>query len=226
MSSHNRVLDQGPILSAGRPVPRFSILLLAVAAHLVVLTLVFAFRHSTSIYIVPEKYETAQSISGPVYLSFNPTNSKIAHPRAILPARHRRKRQAPVPQPEVAGEGGTQVLRAHAKQATAAIMDSIKFRLTYGFSPNTGDKLAVQTAGALPSIPAAELPPRFEQYVIVEVTIDIEGRVADARIVAGMVDESIQQTLLSAVRQFKYSPATRNGAPVPSQRDIVIHVPS
>jgi TonB family protein len=105
-------------------------------------------------------------------------------------------------------------------------MDSIKFRLTYGFSPNTGDKLAVQTAGNLPTIPAAALPPRFEQYVIVEVTIDVEGRVADARIVAGMVDDDIQQTLLSAIREFKYNPATHNGSPVPSQRDIVIHVPS
>jgi TonB family protein len=226
MNGHDRMLDQGQIVSLHGPVPRRSVLLLSVIAHLVGCALIIVSRHTTSIYIVPEKYETAQKISGAAYLSFNPNDSKTTQPRAVLPKRHRRKRQAPVPQREVAGEGGTQVLRAHAKQATAAIMDSIKFRLTYGFSPNSGDKLAVQTAGNLPSISAADLPPRFEQYVIVEVTIDIEGRVADARIVAGMVDESIQQTLLSAVRQFKYSPATRNGAPVPSQRDIVIHVPS
>jgi TonB family protein len=226
MKDQNRVLDQGPILSAGRPVPRASMLLWAVVAHLFVFALIFAFRHTTRIYIVPEKYETAQSISGPAYPFFKPPDSKPTLPRPSLSHMHRSKRPASVPQPGTAEGSGTQVLREHAKQATAAIMDSIKFRLTYGFSPNTGDKLAVQTAGDLPPISAADLPPRFEQYVIVEVTIDVEGRVADARIVAGEVSEAIEHTLLSAIREFKYSPAKRNGAPVPSQRDIVIHVPS
>jgi hypothetical protein len=44
--------------------------------------------------------------------------------------------------------------------------------------------------------------------------------------VAGMVTPTIEQTLLSAIREFKYSPAKRDGVPIPSQRDIVIHIPS
>jgi TonB family protein len=140
---------------------------------------------------------------------------------------HRRTRQARVPEPGNAlGVASAQTLREHAKQGTAAIMLSLKFRQVYGFSPTHDHQLAFRTAGEIPSISAADLPPRFEQYVIVEVTIDVDGRVADERIVAGMVDPPIEQKLLSAIREFKYSPAKRDGVPIPSQLDIVIHIPS
>ena len=59
-----------------------------------------------------------------------------------------------------------------------------------------------------------------------EITIDADGRVAEDRIVAGMVDPTIERTLLSAIREFRYSPAKRDGIPVPSQLDIVIHIPT
>ncbi|HEV3036190.1 MAG TPA: TonB family protein [Candidatus Angelobacter sp.] len=103
---------------------------------------------------------------------------------------------------------------------------SIKFRQIYGFNRDHEYKLAVQTVGEIPSISADQVPPRFEQYVIVEVTIDTEGHVAEARIVAGVVEPAIEQTLLSAIREFIYIPAQRDGVPIPSQRDIVIHIPT
>jgi TonB family protein len=118
-----------------------------------------------------------------------------------------------------------QVLREHAKQATAGMMMSFKLHQVYGFSPNDY-RLAVQTAGEIPTIAAADVPPHFEQYVVVEVTIDVDGRVAEARIVAGEVDSTIQQRLLSAIREFKYNPATRDGTPIPIQVDLVIHIPT
>ena len=101
----------------------------------------------------------------------------------------------------------------------------IKQRQFYGFSTSEY-KLAIRTAGEIPPIPATDLPPRFEQYVMVDITIDVDGRVAEAQIVGGVVSPKIQQTLLSAIREFKYSPAMRNGTPIPSQMEIVVHVPS
>ena len=53
-------------------------------------------------------------------------------------------------------------------------------------------------AGEIPTIPASDLPPRFEQYVMVDIIVDIDGRVAEAQIVGGQVPEKIQETLLSA----------------------------
>ena len=72
-----------------------------------------------------------------------------------------------------------QALRQRAKEYTAGLMNNFKFRQMYGFSPGPEYQLAFQTAGALPVILASEVPPRFEQYLIVEVTIDTDGRVLD-----------------------------------------------
>ena len=121
---------------------------------------------------------------------------------------------------------GIEALRQQARVATKALVQNLKFRTIYGFSPLEKYELAAQISGVIPTISAAELPPKFEQYVVVEVTINTEGGVADARIVAGEVDSKIERTLLAAIRDFKYRPATREGVPIPSQCDIVIHIPT
>jgi hypothetical protein len=50
--------------------------------------------------------------------------------------------------------------------------------------------------------------------------------VAQAKIVSGSVAPSIQHKLLAAILGFKYNPAKRGGTPIPSQLDLVVHVPS
>jgi TonB family protein len=220
------VSAQRQILLSSDPVPRTSLIVLSFLAHVIVLALIVMFRHAERAHILPENF-AVQEISGPAHLSFNSTKPKPA-PRHASPYHvHRSARQPRLPEPgTAAGIASAQTLREHAKQGTAAIMLSLKFRQTYGFSPTHDYQLAFRTAGELPSIPAADLPPRFEQYVVVEITIDVDGRVADERIIAGMVDPPIEQKLLSAIREFKYSPAKRDGLPIPSQLDIVIHIPS
>ena len=218
--------DERQMLLPRAPVPRVSAILLSLCAHVVLFALIFRFWHTTAVH-VPEQQETVQRISGAVYLPFNPAQSSATQAQVTPFRLHRSRRRASVPQP-VAGAEGTalETLRQQAKQATAALVMDFKFRQIYGFSAGHKYQLAVQTDGKLPFISAADLPPKFEQYVIVEVTIDSGGRVAEARVVSGMVSTTIAQTLLSAIRDFKYNPATRDGFPIPSQLDIVIHVPS
>jgi TonB family protein len=226
MKGHNWVIDHHQILLPRDPAPRSSFILFSVFAHLVTLALVVGFWHAEKAHIVPEKY-TVQEGSGAAHLSFNSTNSKATRSRISPLQVHRSARQPRAAEPgNATGVASAQTLREHAKQGTAAIMLSLKFRQVYGFSPTHDYQLAFRTAGEIPSISAADLRPRFEQYVVVEVTIDVDGRVADERIVAGMVDPPIEQKLLSAIREFKYSPAKRDGVPIPSQLDIVVHIPS
>jgi TonB family protein len=116
-------------------------------------------------------------------------------------------------------------MRGRAKAATSGMIESFKAKQFWGFSTEHFD-LAAQTAGQLPVISAYEVPPHYEQYVTVEVTIDEEGRVADARVISGEVSRDIQHKLLAAVREFRYSPARHDGTPIPSQLDIVVHIPS
>jgi TonB family protein len=214
------------ILLSSDPVPRRSVIFLSGFAHLAALVLIFALQHVTGPHVVPEKNLTVQKLSGTDHLAFHPAEAKAGQPNAAqlhLPQKTRRTRAAT---PKT-GEGGTalEVLREHAKAATAGMVANIKVRQFYGFSTEQYD-LAFQTSGKFPVISAADLPPRFEQYITVEVTIDVDGRVADARIVGGEAPPGIQQRLLSAVREFKYTPARRNGTPIPTQLDLVVHIPS
>jgi TonB family protein len=212
------------ILLSSDPVPRRSVIFLSGFAHLAALALILALR-AMGPHVVPEKIQAVQKLSGSSHLAFNPAQAKAGRPDAALhlPRKTRRARVA-TQQP---GEGGKalEVLREHARTATAGMVASIKVRQFYGFSTDQYD-LAVRTSGELPVIPASDLPPRFEQYITVEVTIDLDGRVADARIIGGEAPLAVQQRVLAAVREFKYTPARRNGTPIPTQVDVVVHIPS
>ena len=223
--SNSRTLDQRQIFVPDGPVPRVSVLSLSVIAHVAVLVLI-GVRHTTVPQIVPTKYQMVQIVTGTDQLTYNPPPKAEPSRPSPFHVPHRNKKKPSVQEQDVSGTGtALETLRAHAKAATAGLMVGIKQRLTYGFS-TIDYKLAVQTSGAIPVISADELPPRFEQYLIVEVTIDTEGRVADARLLSGMATPKIEQTLLSAIREFKYIPAKRDGTPIPCQVDLVIHIPS
>lgn len=221
----NQMAYERQILLDGGPVPRRSVALLSLCAHLAALVLVVVLLRGGGPHIVPAKKEAVEAISGTVHLAFNPAAAK-ALPHVTPSLLSLRRRRARVPTSGNAKQGAAlQALRAHAKAATAGMIESIKVREFYGFSAEHYD-LPAQTAGKLPAIAAEELPPHFEQYVMVEVTIDTDGRVADVRVVGGEVAPAIQQRLLAAVREFKYTPARRDGTPIPSQLDIVVHIPS
>jgi TonB family protein len=217
------MLDQRQIFVPDARVPRASVLSLSVIAHVAVLVLI-GVRYATTPQIVPAKYERVQAVSGLDQVAYAPPKGA---PLLPSPFHHlRSKKKARVQDSTLVGDtAGVEIIRAHAKQATAGLMMGIKQRLTYGFS-TINYQLAVQTSGVMPTISADELPPRFEQYLIVEVTINIDGRVADARLTSGMATPKIEQTLLSAIREFKYIPAKRDGTPIPCQIDLVIHIPS
>jgi TonB family protein len=216
------MLNQDQIFVPRDPVPRVSVFSLSVLAHFVVLA-ALVLRYAAAPHIVPNKKEMVQGISGATQVAYAPSKGT---PRPSPFHQPRSKKKPRVQNPEVEGDPkGVEAVRARAKQATAGLLVGIKQRLIYGFS-TTDYKLAIQTSGAIPVISASDLPPRFEQYLIVEVTIDTDGRVADARLTAGMATPKIEQTLLSAIREFKYIPAKRDGTPIPCQIDLVIHIPS
>lgn len=210
----------------GDIVPGARALSVSVAAHciiLVALALLLAWQRAAPVIVFPERRQLARGSPRAVYL---PPVAKS--PRLPLAQKNasRRPRKARETQTESTALGLTgERLRERAKLETQAFIQNFKFHAIYGFSPFKYE-LAFQISGQIPTISPAELPPRFEQYVIVEVTIDADGRVADARITAGDVAPTIQQRLLSAIREFKYRPATREGIPVPSQCDLVIHIPT
>jgi TonB family protein len=56
--------------------------------------------------------------------------------------------------------------------------------------------------------------------VVLELTVDASGTVADAKVVSG--DEAFQATALTQASAFRFEPALRNGRPVPARIRIVL----
>lgn len=205
-------------------IPSFPALVASVFSHFLVLAVIVVILRAAPVHVKTAKYQKVERISGATHFSFS---SRQTQPNIRPAPVSRRPRRARAQESGAAAAGTTgEALREQAQQATAEITTSLRFRMIYGFNRDHEYRLAVQTAGEVPAISVGQVPAHFQQYVIIEVTIDTEGRVADARIVAGLVDPAIQQILLSAIHEFKYNPATRDGIPIPSQRDIVIHIPT
>lgn len=220
------MIGQRQILLSTDPVPRTAIKLLSLLGHVLGLTLIVVMRHSEGPKIVRNVYVLEQTIPHSPGLVFSPARSKMALSRTALlhtPKKSRMKRALESTQAGKSTSLG--ILRGRAKQATARLMADFKSSQIYGLSPESY-QFPVQISGVLPTILASDLPPRFEQYLTVEVTIDIDGHVANAEVVSGEAMPNIEQRLLSAIREFKYIPAKREGSAIPSQVDIIVHIPS
>lgn len=217
------VRDTVQIRSLGEKPPA-SAIILSILVHCVALLLFLTIRFPAGPKLVPHHYELAKVIPLKPHVSFAPHRGST-HGNGGRSTGHSRPLAAgpAVSNPKLsAGEA----LQKEAKQYSAAMMNGLKMQMIYGFYPGHRFQLPLRQSGDLPHISRDQVPPRFEQIVLIDIIIDTEGKVADARIVAGLVDPSIQKILLAAVREFKYTPATRDEVPIPSQVEIVIPVPS
>jgi TonB family protein len=204
-------------------VPRTSAIGLAVAVHVFLLFLLLPVREKGAVRLVSQELKGTQITLQRTHLTYNAKAvDKQAHQK---PEHHRNRRRLTSPAASDAQSAALNGLREQASKGAKALTRALRFRQIYGFYPGHNYQLAFRTSGEV-HISADELPPRFEQFVVVEVTIDTDGHVADARRLSGMVPPAVEQKLLSEIRRFKYHPATRDGLAIPTQLDVVIHVPS
>jgi protein TonB len=70
-----------------------------------------------------------------------------------------------------------------------------------------------------------ELPTGVQGDVIVEVTIDASGMVAETRLLQGL-GHGIDERVIAVLHEWRFRPATRNGVPIPSKHDVHFHFPS
>ena len=192
--------------------------------HVVLLLLWFEFVHTTRIVLVTDVMVAASPVAHET-LIFQPQAFSGA---TLLPTRRRiRRLHKTIPADSNMGtsDSGMETLRKEAQRTTASLMKELRFRLNYGIGSKDYE-LPIHKHGEIPLISAADLPPRFEQYLEIEILIDTTGSVAEAKVVHGAADQKIEERLLSAIRQFKYIPAKYLQKPVPCQMDIVVHIPS
>ena len=84
---------------------------------------------------------------------------------------------------------------------------------------------ALPVAFVNPEVSRSELPPGVQGDVVVEVTIDARGNIVEKRILQRL-GYGIDEKVLAALEGWRFTPATQDGVPIPSQHDIHFHFPN
>jgi len=91
---------------------------------------------------------------------------------------------------------------------------SAPLRISSGIKPPTKIK------DVKPSYPDIAIKARVSGVVIIEATIDVTGRVIEAKILRGI--PLLDQAALDAVRQWRFTPTRLNGVPVPVVMTVTV----
>ena len=93
--------------------------------------------------------------------------------------------------------------------------------------PSDGSEIrpALPVTFVNPEISRAQLPPGVQGDVVVEVTIDARGNIVEKRILQ-RIGYGIDEKVLAALEGWRFTPATQDGVPIPSQHDIHFHFPN
>jgi periplasmic protein TonB len=84
--------------------------------------------------------------------------------------------------------------------------------------------LPLPTAFKDPHVSRSELPPGVQGDVVVEITIDAEGNVVETKLLQA-IGYGIDQKVMAALQEWRFTPATRNGVAIPSKHDVHYHFP-
>lgn len=82
--------------------------------------------------------------------------------------------------------------------------------------------LALVVVHPSPHPDLTQLPSGTRGDVIVDVVIDKTGRIAKFTMTRGL-GHGVDETVLAAIKQWTFQPATRNGVPVASEQELLFH---
>lgn len=76
-----------------------------------------------------------------------------------------------------------------------------------------------------PAVDRSDIPDGVAGDVVVEVTIDEKGNVAETRVLESL-GYGLEQKVLDALKNWRFTPATMNGIAIASRQDVHFHFPS
>jgi protein TonB len=97
--------------------------------------------------------------------------------------------------------------------------------LTTGFANEHDVKIALPVFYPDPPVVRAKLPDWVRGDVIVEVTIDENGKVSQTRVLQ-TVGYGLENTIAETLRSWRWVPAKVDGVAVASRQDVHFHFPS
>jgi TonB family protein len=195
----------------------------SVAAHL--LLLVWVLHSPAPIFVSPSSVMQGEHGTGLQYLYFpgRPEVSEQPPQQAHLTWSHSSKdSKKPHKTPPVSKvESETEITAALAPNERPA--GSPYGSLYYGKATGPEVRPALPVVARDPAI-GSDLMREIEGDVVVEVTIDEQGKIVELKLIQSL-SQSIDQLVMAAVAKWQFLPATRNGTPIPSKQDVFYHFP-
>ena len=197
----------------------------SIAAHLVLLAWVL---HSPApIFVSPSSVMQGEHGAGLQYLYFpgkpevvSEQSPQQAHLTWSHPPKNAKKsRKTPPPVSKVESE--TEITAALAPNERPA--GSSYGSLYYGKATGPEVRPALPIVARDPAIGSEQMS-QISGDVIVDVTIDEQGKITELKLVQSL-SQPIDQLVLAAVSKWQFLPATRNGTPIPSKQDVYYHFP-
>jgi protein TonB len=68
----------------------------------------------------------------------------------------------------------------------------------------------------------SDLPDGAKGDVVLDITIDENGKISDLKLVKG-IEQNVDNFVMAAVRQWTFTPANRDGQPVASEQELHFH---
>lgn len=195
----------------------------SVALHLLLLG--WMLHGPAPIFVSPSSIMQGDHGAGLQYLYFpgRPEVSEQPPQQAHLTWNHSSKTaKTPRKPPPVSKiESDTEIAAVLAPNERPA--GSLYGSLYYGKATGPEVRPALPIVARDPAI-GPELMAEIAGDVVVEVTIDEQGKITELKLVQGLA-QNIDQLVLAAVSKWQFLPATRNGTPIPSKQDVYYHFP-
>jgi TonB family protein len=206
---------------------RWDFALLASFVSHVVILIILTHRFK-SIYVMPSDVQLGTPGSSGTIVYLAPTGPErkralIEKPKLQLLAKAKPALVPHQPPPEVhENENGTD---------TARLDRSTQGGTVYGAripgAPLSGHEIvpALPQIFPDPAVSRTDLPPGVQGDVVVEVTIDEQGNVAELKLIRG-IGYGIEERVLATLKRWHFRPASKDGTTIASQHIVTFHYPS
>lgn len=119
--------------------------------------------------------------------------------------------QPPSPQPQTASPNTISPVSDHPDSTSGA--DAL----------GSGDiNIALARYFPTPRPDLSRLSPGTKGDVVLDITIDENGKVSDLKLVRG-IEQTVDETVIATIRQWIFNPANRDGHPIPSEQELHFH---
>jgi len=167
--------------------------------------------HVRTIHVEPTRYP-GTALGGHISLTYSPGRARTEIAQAA-PRPAAAKVTMPVKSLTVSQASGNSVSPASAHPNAAQGGDALG-------SGNV--TVALATFFPAPKPDLTQLPHGTRGDVMVDVTIDEQGKIVDTQVAQSMGD-GIDQIVLTTIQTWTFKPATKDGVAVPSQQELLFH---